>query len=62
MIEDPKEWAQQTFGGCQLGDQRRTERLIDVGARMAQQAGQSLAKCCAGDPAALVGSYRLLRN
>jgi hypothetical protein len=62
MIKDPKEWAQQTFGGCQLGDQRRTERLIDVGARMAQQAGQSLAKCCAGDPAALVGSYRLLRN
>lgn len=55
-------WAEQTFGDCDLGDERRTRRLVDIGKRMASQMGSSLSKCCEGDEAALLGSYRLLRN
>jgi Transposase DNA-binding len=55
-------WSQQLFGGSDLGDARRTARLVDVAARMAKQAGSSLAKSCDGDQAALLGSYRLVRN
>lgn len=62
MTTDPQQWAEEVFGECQLGDQRRSQRLIDIGARMAAQVGKSLAKCCEGDSAALLGSYRLLRN
>jgi Transposase DNA-binding/Transposase DDE domain len=55
-------WSQQLFGGSELGDARRTARLVDVAARMAKQAGSSLAKSCGGDQAASLGSYRLMRN
>lgn len=59
---DETQWSQQIFGGCELGDTRRTQRLVDVGARMARQMGSSLSKSCQGDDAALLGSYRLMRN
>jgi len=52
---DAADWAQQTFGDCELGDKRRTKRLVDIGMRMASQVGSSLSKCCEGDEAALVG-------
>ncbi|NOS74275.1 MAG: transposase, partial [Methyloglobulus sp.] len=39
-------WSQQLFGGSDLGDARRTARLVDVAARMAKQVGSSLAKSC----------------
>lgn len=56
------EWAEELFGQCVLGDARRTERLVDVAGRMAKQSGKSLAKCCEGAPAALLGGYRFMRN
>lgn len=59
---DAKAWAQEIFGGCELGDARRTKRLMDMGERLARQSGASMAKCCSGDPAAQLGSYRFLRN
>lgn len=59
---DEFEWSRQLFGGSDLGDVRRTARLVDVAARMATQMGRSLAKSCEGDPAALLGGYRLMRN
>ncbi len=59
---DEMEWSRQLFGGSDLGDTRRTARLIDVAARMASQMGYSLAKSCEGDSAALLGGYRLMRN
>jgi hypothetical protein len=62
FLRDAAEWAKQTFGDCELGDKRRTKRLVDIGMRMASQLGSSLSKCCEGDEAALLGSYRLLRN
>ena len=62
MITDEAVWAQQLFGACDLGDARRTRRLVNVGARLSRQAGASLAQCCDRDPAALLGSYRLIGN
>ena len=50
------------FGDCELGDARRTQRLVNVGTLMAGRMGDSLAKSCEGDAAALLGSYRRLRN
>lgn len=60
--KDEMEWSRLMFGGCELGDARRTARLVDVAALMSKQMGRSLAKSCEGDGAALLGSYRLLRN
>ena len=62
VAKDEEEWSRQMFGECKLGDARRTERLVNVAARMSRQMGKSLAKSCEGDDAALLGSYRLLRN
>lgn len=60
--KDEMEWSRRIFGECELGDARRTERLVEVAALMSKQMGKSLAKSCQGDGAALLGSYRLLRN
>jgi Transposase DNA-binding/Transposase DDE domain len=60
--KDEMEWSRRMFGECELGDARRTERLVEVAALMSKQMGKSLAKSCQGDGAALLGSYRLLRN
>jgi hypothetical protein len=62
MLIDEKQWSQQMFGECELKDIRRTRRLVDVAARLARSAGQSLAYCCRGEPAAVLGSYRLIEN
>lgn len=62
MVSDEAAWSQQVFGACDLGDSRRTRRLVDMGARLARQVGASMAQCCEGETAALLGSYRLIRN
>ena len=62
VAKDELDWSRQMFGECDLGDARRTERLVSVAARMSKQMGRSLAKSCEGDSAALLGGYRLLRN
>ena len=62
VAKDEQDWSRQMFGECELGDARRTERLVSVAARMSKQMGKSLAKSCQGDNAALLGGYRLLRN
>lgn len=62
MMDNEAAWSEQIFGGCDLGDSRRTRRLVDVGARLARQMGDSMARCCEGESAALLGSYRLMRN
>lgn len=61
-IDSSQDWAEKTFGHCDLGDARRTRRLVDVAARLAGCAGSSLAKSCQGDAAAQLGGYRLMRN
>ncbi len=62
FVSDALKWSERIFGDCDLGDERRTKRLVDIGSRMASQLGSSLSKSCEGDEAALLGGYRLLRN
>jgi hypothetical protein len=62
VAKDETQWSRQMFGECELGDARRTDRLVSVAALMSKQMGKSLSKSCEGDSAALLGGYRLLRN
>lgn len=62
MISDEQSWSQWLFGRCDLGDVRRTRRLVDVGARLARHAGACLARSCRSDRAAALGGYRLIGN
>ena len=62
VLTDAGEWAEETFGGCALGDTRRTARAVKVATGLARQVGSSLLKSCEGDSAAVEGIYRLLRN
>lgn len=63
MVEaDARMWAEGEFGACELGDKRRTGRLILMASHLAAHAGQTVSTACKGDPAAAEGAYRLLRN
>lgn len=55
-------WASETFGDAELGNVKRTKRLVKVAAAMAGAAGASPSRACGNDKAALEGAYRLLRN
>src|SRR5213592_2535232 len=35
LITDPRSWAVQTFASADLGDRRRTRRLVDAAAKIA---------------------------
>ena len=61
FISDVNEWANFTLGNSDLGDPRRTERLIQLSAKMASNIGQSIVKSC-GNSAETEGAYRLIRN
>jgi len=60
--KDPRAWAQRTFGECELGDERRTRRLVILGSSLGAHVGSSPYTACRGDEAANEGAYRLLRN
>lgn len=51
------DWAAHEFGAAQLGDTRRTARLVALARRVSQQPQASLPEAC-GDPAALKAAYR----
>jgi len=55
-------WAQAVFGGCELGDVRRTRRVVKMAAQLATHTGRSLARSCDGDEIVQEGAYRLVRN
>lgn len=59
---DSRHWAEELFGGCDLGDPRRADRLVDYAARQANAPLASTSQACRGDLAAREGAYRLLRN
>lgn len=61
-MADELSWSREMFGQCDLGDQRRTRRLVDVAARLARHAGGSLAQSCQSEQAAALGGYRLISN
>ena len=55
-------WAAATFGEADLGDQRRTQRLVYVAEHIANNPGASLPKQTQGSWADLKAVYRLLRE
>jgi transposase-like protein/transposase Tn5 family protein len=55
------EWAINEFGAADLGDKRRTDRLVALASVLAQRPSASLPAAC-DDPAMLKGAYRLLEN
>lgn len=42
-LEDPESWAVRTFGQAELGDLRRTDRLVQLAAALARDPQSSLA-------------------
>ncbi|MBO9497436.1 IS4 family transposase, partial [Thalassotalea sp. G20_0] len=58
----PQQWAEQTFGCADLGDKRRTKRLVQVAGDLSANTGSSLAASCSGNLAAVEGAYRLIEN
>jgi hypothetical protein len=41
-LTTPSQWAQTEFALAQLGDQRRTQRLVKIATRLAQSPGGTL--------------------
>jgi len=62
VARDAGVWAASLFGGCELGDARRTRRLVQTVSLLASRVGASPLKASAGDSAASEGAYRLIRN
>jgi hypothetical protein len=44
LIKDTEKWAQQLFQHAELGDERRTKRLIKISHQMASNTGSSIMK------------------
>ena len=59
---NPVTWAQKIFGTANLGDSRRTDRLVTLASLLAKHTGKSLAAACEGNDALLEGNYRFIRN
>jgi len=55
------EWAEELWGQAELGDQRRTKRVVRLAAQLAAQPGQHLPQQC-GNWADLKAAYRLLNH
>lgn len=62
QIEKPDSWSTTIFSNADLGDKRRTKRLISIGSQLSTNIGGSLVKSCEGDEGKLEGIYRFLRN
>jgi len=57
-----KRWAQEQFGQADLGDQRRTRRLVQIATDLVRDKGASLPQACGPDAAAQEAAYRFVRN
>jgi hypothetical protein len=62
MIKDAGEWATAIFKESELGDPRRTKRLIKLATCYAKNIGSSTVECCEGDEGQVEAAYRFLRN
>jgi hypothetical protein len=56
-----EEWAQFIFGQSNLGDTRRTNRLVKLATDLASDSGNNVTQSCP-DPASIEGAYRFIRN
>jgi len=61
FISDTNVWSHSIFALCNLGDKRRTNRLINMAASLARNIGLSIVKSMEND-SEVEGAYRLLRN
>ncbi len=59
---DASGWAEQEFGDCQLGDPRRTRRLVKIVGDQSVQPSGSYAQSVGGHRHHLKGYYRFLNN
>jgi len=57
LLSAPAQWAQDEFGFAQLGDQRRTERLVNIATNLAAKPGGTLPQAFP-DWAELKAAYR----
>jgi Transposase DNA-binding/Transposase Tn5 dimerisation domain len=55
------DWAVTEFGGAELGDRRRTERLVRLATALGSRPQASLPQAC-DDPALLKAAYRFFEN
>lgn len=62
LVANVQQWAEQQSSRCELGDVRRTQRLVDYAARQAAQPDASTNTVCAGEDAVAEGTYRWMRN
>ena len=60
-IPEASEWAQLIFGQANLGDPRRTKRLVQLTTDMAENASSSIVKACHSS-SKIEGAYRFIRN
>jgi hypothetical protein len=60
-LPDDLHWAVNEFAEAELGDQRRTKRVIELATALAQHPSAALPEAC-GDGAMLKGAYRFLSN
>lgn len=60
-LQEPEVWASQTFGAAELGDQRRTDRLVSMAAAIAYDPAASLPKAMRRWNET-VAAYRFLDN
>lgn len=61
VLSDCDSWAKETFGCAQLGDARRTDRLVILAALLSKRIGFSIVKSSQSS-AQIEGAYRLIRN
>ncbi|WP_199611113.1 IS4 family transposase [Flocculibacter collagenilyticus] len=61
MLENATVWAEKQFGKTNLGDPRRTNRLVKLAATIANEPGKPLVNITQS-PADMEGAYRFIRN
>src|SRR5258708_805159 len=60
-MSDSMSWAEAAFGHAELGDPRRTERLVTLAAEVARRPAGTVLQACATS-ASREGAFRLLEN
>lgn len=61
MIDCNNEWAEVQFGTANLGDPRRTSRLVKLATTLAKEPGKPIVQIT-HSPADMEGAYRFVRN
>ena len=61
LTETSEQWAKEQFGHAELGDPRRTRRLVLLASSIAQSPGNAVSNLSLS-PAEMEGAYRFIRN